>query len=107
MRDKTIRAIGATVVLFGVAVAAIMQIGPGEASEAISLTPDQATVVGTPASDVDSSSSAATTTFPPFDYRGRGSCGDLNRQFLGVLWRASLGLELLHSWANQASPLHT
>ena len=69
MRDKTIRAIGATVVLFGVAVAAIMQIGPGEASEAISLTPDQATVVGTPASDVDSSSSAATTTFPPFDYR--------------------------------------
>ena len=68
MRDKTIRAIGATLVLFGVAAAAIMQIAPGDASDAISLTPDQATVVETPATGGDSNASG-TTTLAPFDYR--------------------------------------
>ena len=106
MRDKTIRAIGASVVLLGVGVAAIMQISPGEASNAISLTPDQATVVETPAPGGDSGASGTTITLAPFDYRG-GSCRNFNRHLLGLLWRTGLSLEFLYSWSDQASTLHT
>jgi ABC-type transport system substrate-binding protein len=45
MQDKTIRTVGASVLLLALVIAAVLQIGPGGDPSAISLTPDQFTTV--------------------------------------------------------------
>lgn len=64
MHNKTIRAVGATVILCGVAVAAMSQIGPGEPS-ALEIDPPSAL----PTSSRVQPSMATTTPAEPFEYR--------------------------------------
>jgi peptide/nickel transport system substrate-binding protein len=69
LQDRMTRAIGATVVLFGIAVAAIMQIGPGGDPSAIALLPDDAGPTSSVA-DTSTTDESVTTTEPaPFVYR--------------------------------------
>ncbi len=68
MRDITIRSIGATVVLLGIALAALMQVGGDGDPSAISLTADDATNLTT--GEIVEPSVTSTTTEPePFVYR--------------------------------------
>lgn len=64
MRDVTIRVVGATVVLIGIAVAALAQNGSGDPS-AIELTADTVPVAGESSTTLPPSS----TQPPPFEYR--------------------------------------
>lgn len=66
MRDITFRTLGATAVLFGIAFAAVAQIGSGEPS-AIAIEAPEPTAVESVAADTKA---PTTTTVPaPFDYR--------------------------------------
>jgi len=68
LRDITIRSIGATVVLLGIALAALMQVGGDGDPSAISLTADDATNLTT--GEIVEPSVTSTTTEPePFVYR--------------------------------------
>lgn len=68
LRNKSLRALGATVVLMGLAVAAFAQIGPGEDPNAIAIVPDDPST--TTQQETTSSPDAPTTTTPePFIYR--------------------------------------
>jgi len=69
LRDITIRSIGATVVLLGIALAALMQMsGDGDPS-AISLTADDATNLSTTGEVVEPSGTSTTAEPEPFVYR--------------------------------------
>ena len=73
MREQTLRTIGATVVLFGIAVAAILQVGPGGDPSAIALTAEGTSTTSTesiPESTLPSGPAESSTTVPePFNYR--------------------------------------
>ena len=69
MQDRTTRTIGATVVLFGIAVAAIMQIGPGGDPSAIALLPDDADPTSSVVETSATTEPVATTEPAPFVYR--------------------------------------
>lgn len=70
MRDITIRTAGATLVLFGVTTAAILQIGPAIESGEISLANEPLETTVTPASVTSEPTEPVETTLPPpFVYR--------------------------------------
>ncbi|MFB3051466.1 MAG: ABC transporter substrate-binding protein, partial [Acidimicrobiia bacterium] len=69
MRDKTIRTIGATVVLSGIAVVALMQIGPGGDPSAIALVAEDLDPESSVADIPATFEPVATTEPAPFVYR--------------------------------------
>lgn len=71
MADKTIRTVGATVVLFGIAVAAILQTGSGGDPSAIALSPEDVSTTDPAASaeSLDEPLSSTTTAPEPFVYK--------------------------------------
>ena len=70
MRDKTIRTVGATLVLVSIAVAAIMQIGPGGDPSAITLVPEGLDPTLSVAGSGPGTDEPGATTEPvPFVYR--------------------------------------
>ena len=69
MRDKTIRTVGATIVLLGLAIAAILQLGGGGDPSAISIVPDDSTESSAAAVPVVDTEPAPGTVAEPFTYR--------------------------------------
>ena len=69
MRDIAIRSIGATVVLLGIALTAMLQVDRGGESSAISLTAEEPTNPSTVGAISTSSEAPTTTELEPFIYR--------------------------------------